>query len=79
MPDSDSVSRGKEEERVGFAYMVKALQAGMVSVNCYGTIDQAMPFGGYKMSRYGQEPSGRILGDLNTKAAWIGVGEGGRR
>ena len=26
-------------------YMVKALQAGMVWVNCYGAVDPAMPFG----------------------------------
>ena len=61
-------------------YMVKALQAGMVWVNCYGAVDPAMPFGGYKMSGYGKELSGRILDEyLNTKAVWIGVDEGWRQ
>ena len=31
------------------------LKAGTVWVNCYGPVDPAAPFGGYKMSGYGRE------------------------
>ena len=55
-------------------YLAKALQAGMVWVNTYGAVDPAVPFGGYKMSGYGKELSGRILDEyLNTKAVWIRI------
>lgn len=33
----------------------RALQAGTVSVNCYGEGDISTPFGGYKLSGFGVE------------------------
>jgi aldehyde dehydrogenase (NAD+) len=56
--------------------LARALKTGMVWINNYGAVDPAMPFGGYKMSGYGKELSGRILDEyLNTKAVWIRVAE----
>jgi aldehyde dehydrogenase (NAD+) len=53
----------------------QALRAGTVWVNCYGPVDPAVPFGGYKMSGFGRE-SGRESLDayLNTKAVWVKLG-----
>ncbi len=55
--------------------VAKGLRAGSVWVNCYQTMDPAVPFGGYKMSGYGRE-SGRehIEEFLETKAVWIKTG-----
>ena len=55
--------------------IAKALQAGVVWVNCYNVFDAAMPFGGYKMSGYGRESGVHAL-DLYTqvKSVWINVG-----
>jgi hypothetical protein len=40
--------------------VARALKAGTVWVNCYGMIDTASPFGGYKQSGFGREgPSSR--------------------
>jgi aldehyde dehydrogenase (NAD+) len=52
----------------------RAIQAGVVWVNCYNVFDPAMPFGGYKMSGYGRE-SGQHALDLYTqvKAVWMKV------
>ena len=44
----------------------RALQSGVVWVNCYNVFDPAMPFGGYKMSGYGRE-SGQQALDLYTQ------------
>ncbi|HVU91434.1 MAG TPA: aldehyde dehydrogenase family protein, partial [Jatrophihabitans sp.] len=33
----------------------RALQAGVVWVNCYGVFDAAVPLGGYKQSGWGRE------------------------
>ncbi|MEO6024660.1 MAG: aldehyde dehydrogenase family protein, partial [Burkholderiales bacterium] len=35
--------------------MVKALEAGVVWVNCFGDGDMTQPFGGYKQSGHGRE------------------------
>ena len=53
----------------------RALQSGVVWVNCYNVFDPAMPFGGYKMSGYGRE-SGQQALDLYTqvKAVWMKIG-----
>ena len=55
--------------------VAKALQAGVVWVNCYNVMDPAMPFGGYKMSGYGRESGAHAL-ELYTqvKAVWINIG-----
>jgi len=46
--------------------VAKALKAGTVWINCYGMIDTAMPFGGYKQSGFGREGSRHAL-DLFTQ------------
>ena len=51
---------------------VKALRTGTVWVNCYGQMDPAVPFGGYRMSGYGREGGVQHLDEfLETKAVWI--------
>ncbi len=54
--------------------MVHGIQAGTVWVNCYGMLDPAVGFGGYKHSGYGWKggPS-QIDGYLYQKAAYINV------
>jgi aldehyde dehydrogenase (NAD+) len=58
---------------VGRAHaLAKAIRAGTVWVNCYGEMDPAMPFGGYKSSGYGRESSVHHVDEyLNLKAVWI--------
>jgi aldehyde dehydrogenase (NAD+) len=50
----------------------RALKAGTVWVNCYGAFDNAMPFGGYKMSGFGRE-GGIHTFDFYTqlKSVWV--------
>jgi aldehyde dehydrogenase (NAD+) len=52
--------------------MMHGIQAGTVWVNCYGMLDQAVGFGGYKQSGYGWKggPS-QIEGFLYQKAVYI--------
>ncbi len=54
--------------------MVHGIQAGTVWVNCYGMLDPAVGFGGFKHSGYGWKggPS-QIDGYLYQKAAYINV------
>ena len=58
---------------VGKAHRVsKGLRTGSVWVNCYQTMDPAVPFGGYKMSGYGRESGMQHVEEyLNVKAVWI--------
>ena len=58
---------------VGKAHrLAKGLRAGSVWVNCYQTMDPAVPFGGYKMSGYGRESGKQHVEEyLNVKAVWI--------
>jgi aldehyde dehydrogenase (NAD+) len=52
--------------------LAKAIRAGSVWVNCYQTMDPAVPFGGYKMSGYGRESGLQQFEEyLNVKAVWI--------
>jgi aldehyde dehydrogenase (NAD+) len=55
--------------------MVHGIQAGTVWVNCYGLLDPAVGFGGYKQSGYGWKggPS-QIDGYLYQKAVYINAG-----
>jgi phenylacetaldehyde dehydrogenase len=46
--------------------MVRRLKAGSVGVNMHGTLDPAMPFGGYKQSGWGREKGSEVL-DLYTE------------
>lgn len=49
-----------------------ALRAGSVWVNCYNTLDPAVPAGGYKASGYGREYGpDHIEEHLQTKSIWI--------
>jgi aldehyde dehydrogenase (NAD+) len=55
--------------------LAAAIRAGSVWVNCYQTMDPAVPFGGYKMSGYGRESGLQQMEEyLNVKAVWIKTG-----
>ena len=55
--------------------MVKALEAGVVWVNCFGDGDMTQPFGGYKQSGNTRDKSLECLsGYLQSKSAWINLG-----
>jgi phenylacetaldehyde dehydrogenase len=46
--------------------MARRIKAGSVGVNMHGTLDPAMPFGGYKQSGWGREKGREVL-DLYTE------------
>ena len=46
--------------------LIPRIKAGTVWVNCHGMLDNALPFGGYKMSGFGRE-MGRSMMDLYTE------------
>ena len=46
--------------------MARRLRAGSIGVNIHGTLDPAMPFGGYKQSGWGRE-MGREALELYTE------------
>lgn len=58
---------------VGKAHRLAAeMKTGTVWVNTYSQFDAAMPFGGYKMSGWGNELGPHALEEyLNVKAVWI--------
>ncbi len=58
---------------VGKAHRLAAeMKTGTVWVNTYSQFDPAMPFGGYKMSGWGNELGPHSLEEyLNVKAVWI--------
>jgi phenylacetaldehyde dehydrogenase len=47
--------------------MARRIKAGSVGVNMHGTLDPAMPFGGFKQSGWGREKGREVL-DLYTEA-----------
>jgi len=54
--------------------MVRALEAGVVWVNCFGDGDMTQPFGGYKQSGNTRDKSMECLeGYLQSKSAWISL------
>jgi gamma-glutamyl-gamma-aminobutyraldehyde dehydrogenase len=55
----------------------RALQAGTVSVNCYGEGDISTPFGGYKLSGFGGRDNSLMAHDqyTETKTIWIDISE----
>ena len=54
---------------------VKALEAGVVWVNCFGDGDMTQPFGGYKQSGNTRDKSMECLaGYMQYKAAWLSLG-----
>jgi len=60
-------------QNVGKAHrMGRALKSGSVWVNCYNTLDPAVPSGGYKGSGWGREYGrNHIEEHLNVKSLWI--------
>ena len=55
----------------------RALQAGTVSVNCYGEGDIATPFGGYKLSGFGGRDNSLQAHEQysETKTIWIDLSD----
>ncbi len=54
--------------------MVKALEAGVVWVNCFGDGDMNQPFGGYKQSGNMRDKSIECLASyMQSKSAWISL------
>ena len=54
--------------------MVKALEAGVVWVNCFGDGDMTQPFGGYKQSGNTRDKSLECLaGYTQSKSAWFSL------
>lgn len=54
--------------------MVKALEAGVVWVNCFGDGDMTQPFGGYKQSGNTRDKSLECLsGYMQSKSAWFSL------
>ena len=50
------------------------LRAGTVWINCYGVLDSAMPFGGYKQSGWGREMGEDVLNNYTeTKAVTVAL------
>ena len=55
--------------------MVKAIEAGVVWVNCFGDGDMTQPFGGYKQSGNTRDKSMECLaGYMQSKSAWLALG-----
>jgi gamma-glutamyl-gamma-aminobutyraldehyde dehydrogenase len=55
----------------------RAIQAGTVSVNCYGEGDIATPFGGYKLSGFGGRDNSLQAHEQysETKTIWIDISD----
>ena len=54
--------------------MVRALEAGVVWVNCFGDGDMTQPFGGYKQSGNTRDKSMECLaGYMQSKSAWFSL------
>ena len=54
--------------------VVKALEAGVVWVNCFGDGDMTQPFGGYKQSGNTRDKSLECLaGYMQSKSAWFSL------
>jgi len=54
--------------------MVKAIEAGVVWVNCFGDGDMNQPFGGFKQSGNTRDKSlESLLGYTQSKSAWISL------
>ncbi|MDP6805917.1 MAG: aldehyde dehydrogenase [Rhodospirillales bacterium] len=57
--------------------LARALQAGTVTVNCYGEGDITTPFGGYKLSGFGGRDNSLLAHDqyTETKTIWIDLSD----
>ena len=60
---------------VGRAHrMIKALEAGVIWVNCFGDGDMTQPFGGYKQSGNTRDKSMEcLMGYMQSKSAWLNI------
>ena len=55
--------------------IARALQSGVVWVNCFNVMDPAVPFGGYKMSGYGRDSGVHALEQYTqVKSVWVNLG-----
>lgn len=55
--------------------MVRAIEAGVIWVNCFGDGDMTQPFGGYKQSGNTRDKSFEcLLGYTQSKSAWFNLG-----
>ena len=57
--------------------VARALQAGTVTINCYGEGDITTPFGGYKLSGFGGRDNSLLAHDqyTETKTIWIDLSD----
>ncbi len=57
--------------------VARAIQAGTVTINCYGEGDITTPFGGYKMSGFGGRDNSLMAHDqyTETKTIWIDLSD----
>ncbi|MGW4340844.1 aldehyde dehydrogenase family protein [Rhodococcus koreensis] len=54
--------------------MARAIESGQVWINCYQTVDAALPFGGYKQSGWGRETCKESLDEyLELKTVVVGL------
>ena len=54
--------------------MIKALESGVVWVNCFGDGDMTQPFGGFKQSGNTRDKSMECLaGYMQSKSAWLNI------
>lgn len=54
---------------------IRALEAGVIWVNCFDHGDMTQPFGGYKQSGHGRDKwLESLLGYTQTKSAWLHLG-----
>ena len=54
--------------------MIKALESGVVWVNCFGDGDMTQPFGGFKQSGNTRDKSMECLaGYMQSKSAWVNI------
>jgi acyl-CoA reductase-like NAD-dependent aldehyde dehydrogenase len=52
--------------------MVRAIEAGVIWVNCFGDGDMTQPFGGYKQSGQGRDRGIEcLLSYTQLKSAWV--------
>jgi acyl-CoA reductase-like NAD-dependent aldehyde dehydrogenase len=56
--------------------VARAIEAGVVWVNCYDNGDMTQPWGGYKQSGHGRDKCfDTALAHTQTKGVWIHLGE----
>ena len=54
---------------------IRAIEAGVIWVNCFDHGDMTQPFGGYKQSAQGRDKwLESLIGYTQTKSAWLHLG-----